>query len=133
MPFEYPKSSQPIIAINCFLNNPAAMPPKKSPEWDYVVILVPHATNPEVQCTYCDLTFKGGASRIRGHLTGKGEIRACQKVPEDVRLSLSAAAASKEAAVTAKRKREEEHAELAASPNRAASSVASTSQASWEI
>jgi hypothetical protein len=133
MPFEYVKSRQPMNAINCFLDNPAAMPPKKSPEWDYVDILTPHATNPEVQCTYCDLIFKGGATRIRGHLTGKGEVRACQKVPEDVRLRLSAAAASKDAAVTAKRKREEEHAELTAGPNRAASSVASTSQASWEI
>ena len=45
----------------------------------------PH-NNPEVDCDHRNHTFRGGASRIRGHLLGiASEVSACPSVPDTVK------------------------------------------------
>ncbi len=61
----------------------------------YVISLNTHtdssgkpSTNPQVQCVHCSHTFRGGATRIRGHLAhtqGCG-VSFCDQVPADTKL-----------------------------------------------
>ena len=41
-------------------------------------MLVDHPTSPSLQCLNCGEKFCGGATRIRDHITGMGNIKACQ-------------------------------------------------------
>ena len=64
------------------------------------------STNPIVQCVYCDKEFRGGATRVRGHLAhiqGCG-VGLCQKVPEDVKEHFSQVHSTKLQAAEKKRK-----------------------------
>ena len=53
------------------------IPKRDSMVWKSVNILSEHATSPSLQCNNCDFKFCGGATRIKDHITGMGEIRAC--------------------------------------------------------
>ena len=56
--------------------------------WKYVS---KEENNNAWQCSFCQRTFRGGASRIRAHLSGsKGQgISLCLKVPDEVKSKAS--------------------------------------------
>ena len=63
-------------------------------ESKHVIVIDPHAnaagkasTTPLVQCIYCNHKFRGGSTRIGGHLAAvKGcGVSACDDVPEHVK------------------------------------------------
>ena len=69
--------------------------PAAAEELKHVTVLNTHrdssgkpSTNPQVQCVHCSHTFRGGATRIRGHLAhtqGCG-VSFCDQVPTDTKL-----------------------------------------------
>lgn len=64
------------------------MPKEKGAEWQHVIIIEEsqNLTGSKLRCIYCDKEFKGGVTRIRGHILGdtKLGIAKCAKVPEVV-------------------------------------------------
>ena len=69
--------------------------PAAAEELKHVIVLNTHtdssgkrSTNPQVHCVHCSHTFRGGATRIRGHLAhtqGCG-VSFCDQVPADTKL-----------------------------------------------
>ena len=91
------------------------MPPQpvQGDESKHVIVVNEHrdaagkaSTNPSVQCIYCDKEFRGGATRVRGHLAhtqGCG-VGFCHTVPEDVQEHFSQVHSTKLQAAEKKRK-----------------------------
>ena len=53
-------------------------PPKREGKlWATVQVVTEHPTSPSLKCINCGATFCGGATRIREHITGGGNITAC--------------------------------------------------------
>ena len=50
---------------------PQSEPKRDDGLWQYVTVLRQHATSPQVQCTFCQHVFVGGATRIRDHICDK--------------------------------------------------------------
>ena len=87
--------------------------PAAAEELKHVIVLNTHtyssgkpSTNPQVQCVHCSHTFRGGATRIRGHLAhpqGCG-VSFCDQVSADTELHFKEVHTSK-LEISAKKRR----------------------------
>ncbi len=73
-----------------------ALKTNKGPKWKHVVIVEQPVNvrgknegDPHVRCVYCDLAFRGGATRICNHLLGGIGISLCPAIPADAKAALA--------------------------------------------
>lgn len=105
----------------------------KGPEWKHVTILKEEeGKNPQVKCVYCDFTFFGGATRIRGHFLSRGSVgvKACSACPEASKKELEGLETSKR--VEQNKKRRLQELDRAASAPPAIASKQSTIHAAFQ-